>query len=65
MGELKKNPRVIQKLGDVLKQSYEEHYGEPLDLDPPEILDSEDDVPFNEEPTPGMEDVVHHWENAQ
>ena len=36
-----------------------------MDLDPPEILDSEDDAPFNEEPASGMEDVFHHWENFQ
>ena len=36
-----------------------------MDLDSPEMINSEDDVPFNEEPAPGMEDVVHHRENAQ
>ena len=63
--ELKKDPQVIQQLDDVLKKAYEAHYGEPLDLDPPEILDSEDDIPFNEEPAPGMEYAQHHWEDSQ
>ena len=62
---MKEDPKVVKKLDDVLKQAYEKCYGEPLDLDSPEMINSEDDGPFNEEPAPGMEDVAHHWENAQ
>ena len=40
-------------------------YGEALDLDSPEMVEFDFDVPMVDEPAPGMEDVVHHWEIAQ
>ena len=48
-----------------MQEAYEEAYGETLDLDSPEMVESDVDVPMVDEPAPGMEDVVHHWEIAQ
>ena len=62
---LQQDPAVRHKLDKVLKEAYEETYGEPLDLDSPEMVESDFDVPMVDEPAPGMEDVVHHWEIAQ
>ena len=61
--KLQKDPEVLSKLDNVLKEAYEKAYGEVLDLGSSEEADS-DDLPFNQEPAPGMEDVVHHWETS-
>ena len=65
LDRLQQDPAVRHKLDKVLKEAYEETYGEPLDLDSPEMVESDFDVPMADEPAPGMEDVVHHWEIAQ
>ena len=66
LGQLKCDPEIRRKLDDVLKAAYEEAFGEPLDLESPEEIPSDDgDVPMADEPAPGMEDVVHHWEVSQ
>ena len=61
---LKNDPAVRHKLDKVLQEACEEVYGETLDLDHPEMVES-DVEPMVDEPAPGMEDVVHHWEIAQ
>ena len=65
LGRLKNDPEVRHKLDKVLQEAYEEAYGETLDFDSPEMAESGDDVPMVDEPAPGMEDVVHHWEVSQ
>ena len=65
LDRLQHDPAVRHKLDKVLKEAYEETYGEPLHLDSPEMVESDFDVPMADEPAPGMEDVVHHWEIAQ
>ena len=65
LDRLQQDPAVRHKLDKVLKEAYEEVYGVPLDLDSPEMVESDFDVPMADEPAPGMEDVVHHWEIAQ
>ena len=65
LDRLQQDPAVMHKLDKVLKEAYEEVYGVPLDLDSPEMVESDFDVPMADEPAPGMEDVVHHWEIAQ
>ena len=65
LDRLKNDPEVRHKLDKVLQEAYEEPYGETLDLDSPEMVESDDDVPMVDEPAPGMEDVVHHWEVSQ
>ena len=65
LDRLQQDPAVRHKLDKVLKEAYEETYGEPLHLDSPEMVESDFDVPMADEPAPGMEDVVHHWEIAQ
>ena len=64
MDRLKNDPAVRHKLDKVLQDAYEEVYGEILDLDSPEMVES-DVEPMVDEPAPAMEDVVHHWEIAQ
>ena len=64
LDRLKNDPAVRHKLDRVLQEAYEEVYGETLDLDSPEMVES-DVEPMVDEPAPGMEDVVHHWEIAQ
>ena len=64
LDRLKNDPAVRHKLDKVLQDAYEEVYGETLDLDSPEMVES-DVEPMVDEPAPGMEDVVHHWEIAQ
>ena len=54
---------VNLKLDNVLKEAYEKAYGEVLDLGSSEEVEP-DDVPFNQEPAPGMEDVDRHWETS-
>ena len=61
--KLKNDPEVLSKLDNVLKEAYEKAYGEVLDLGSSEEVES-DDVPFNQEPAPGMEDVDRHWETS-
>ena len=61
--KLQKDPEVLSKLDNVLKEAYEKAYGEVLDLGSSEEVES-DDVPFNQEPAPGMEDVDRHWETS-
>ena len=61
--KLKNDPEVLSKLDNVLKEAYEKAYGEVLDLGSSEEVDS-DDIPFNQEPAPGMEDVDRHWETS-
>ena len=61
--KLQKDPEVLSKLDNVLKGAYEKAYGEVLDLGSSEEVES-DDVPFNQEPAPGMEDVDRHWETS-
>ena len=63
LGKLQKDPEVLSKLDNVLKEAYEKAYGEVLDLGSSEEVES-DDVPFNQEPAPGMEDVDRHWETS-
>ena len=63
LDRLKNDPQVRRKLDKVLKEAYEEAFNETLDLDSPEEIES-DETPFNEQPAPGMEDVVHHWETS-
>ena len=46
-----------------MKEAYEKAYGEVLDLGSSEEVES-DDVPFNQEPAAGMEDVDRHWETS-
>ena len=65
LDRLQQDPAVRHKLDKVLKEAYEETYGEPYHLDSPEMVESDFDVPMADEPAPGMEDVVHHWEIAQ
>ena len=64
LDRLKNDPEVRRKLDKVLKEAYEEAFGEVLDLDSLEEIES-DDVPMVDEPAPGMEGVVHHWETSQ
>ena len=69
LDRLKNDPEVRHKLGKVLKEAYEKAYGEVLDLDSPEEIES-DETPLNEKPgagglEPGMEVVFHHWEVSQ
>ena len=52
--KLKNDPEVLSKLDNVLKEAYEKVYGEI-----PTSEEAESDVPYNQEPAPGMEDVVH------
>ena len=54
--KLKTDPEVLSKLDNVLKEAYEKAYGEVLDLGSSDETDP-DDVPYNQEPAPGMEDV--------
>ena len=61
--KLQKDPEVLSKLDNVLKEAYEKAYGEVLDLGSSEEVEP-DDVPFNQEPAPGMEDVDRHWETS-
>ena len=61
--KLKDDPEVLSKLDNVLKEAYEKAYGEVLDLGSSEEADP-DDVPYNQEPAPGMENVVEHWQNS-
>ena len=61
--KLKTDPEVLSKLDNVLKEAYEKAYGEVLDLGSSDETDP-DDVPYNQEPAPGMEDVVEHWQNS-
>ena len=61
---MKNDPEVRHQLDKVLKDAFEKAYCEVLDLDFPQKIES-DDVPMAEEPAPGMEDVVHHWETSQ
>ena len=46
-----------------MKEAYEKAYGEVLDLGSSEEVES-DELPYNQEPAPGMEDVVHHRETS-
>ena len=61
--KLKTDPEVLSKLDNVLKEAYEKAYGEVLDLGSSDETDP-DDLPYNQEPAPGMEDVVEHWQNS-
>ena len=61
--KLQKDPEVLSKLDNVLKEAYKKAYGEVLDLGSSEEVEL-DDVPFNQEPAPGMEDVDRHWETS-
>ena len=65
LDRLQQDPAVTHKLDKVLQEAYEEAYGEALDLDSPELVESDFDVPMVDGPAPGMEDVIHHWEIAQ
>ena len=62
--KLKTDPEVLSKLDNVLKEAYEKAYGEELDLGSSDETDP-DDVPYNQEPAPGMEDArPQHWQNS-
>ena len=61
--KLKTDPEVLSKLDNYLKEAYEKAYGEVLDLGSSDETDP-DDLPYNQEPAPGMEDVVEHWQNS-
>jgi len=61
--KLQKDPEVLSKLDNILKEAYEKAYGEVLDLGSSEEVES-DELPYNQEPAPGMEGVVHHWETS-
>ena len=58
LDRLKNDPAVRHKLDKVLQDAYEEVYGETLDLDSPEMVES-DVEPMVDEPAPGME--VKEW----
>ena len=58
--KLKTDPEVLSRLDNVLKEAYEKVYGE---IPTSEEAES-DELPYNQEPAPGMEDVVHHWETS-
>ena len=62
--KLKTDPEVLSKLDNVLKEAYEKAYGEELDLGSSDETDP-DDVPYNQEPAPGMEYARPlHWQNS-
>ena len=58
--KLKTDPEVLSRLDNVLKEAYEKVYGEIPTSEEAEA----DELPYNQEPAPGMEDVVHHWETS-
>ena len=62
--KLKTDPEVLSKLDNVLKEAYEKAYGEELDLGSSDETDP-DDVPYNQEPAPGMEYARPlHWQDS-